>query len=121
MRTLFLFLPLLDTPSPPSASTIPVVWLADLDPATVKTRTVGRWVFVPGLRTDDVTCHWCIRAAGAGEVLRVVTFAKGETDEGLDVTQPIVVEGVLVVIRHPARGEFRAVVELQVWEARRGW
>ena len=29
------------------------------------------------------------------------------------------VEGVLAVIRHPARGEFPAVVELQVREARR--
>ena len=28
-------------------------------------------------------------------------------------------EGELVVIRHPARGEFRAVVELQRREARR--
>ena len=46
-------------------------------------------------------------------------FAVGETDEGLDVLQPIVVEGELVVIRHPARGQFRAVVELQVREARR--
>jgi hypothetical protein len=43
----------------------------------------------------------------------------GDTDEGLDVVQPIVVEGVLVVIRHPARGEFPAVVELQVRDARR--
>ncbi|HKB37811.1 MAG TPA: hypothetical protein VKD72_15295 [Gemmataceae bacterium] len=32
---------------------------------------------------------------------------------------PIVTPGVLVVIRHPARGEFRAVVELQLREARR--
>ena len=54
-------------------------------------------------------------------VLRLVHFAAGETDEGLDVAQPIVVEGELVVIRHPARGEFRAVVELQLREARRGW
>jgi len=52
-------------------------------------------------------------------VLRVVSFAKGETDEGLDVAQPIVVEGELVVIRHPAREEFPAVVELQVRDARR--
>jgi hypothetical protein len=35
------------------------------------------------------------------------------------VVQPIVVEGELVVIRHPARGEFQAVVELRVREARR--
>src|SRR5262249_60122154 len=34
--------------------------------------------------------------------------------------QPVVIEGMLVVIRHPARGQFRAVVELQVREARRG-
>ena len=52
-------------------------------------------------------------------VLRTVEFAKGESDEGLDVAQPITVEGVLVVIRHPARGEFLAVVELQVREAKR--
>src|SRR5262249_10075780 len=37
--------------------------------------------------------------------------------EGLDLLQPIVVEGELVVIRHPVRGEFRAVVEVQVREA----
>jgi len=53
-------------------------------------------------------------------VLRVVSFAAGETDEGLDVAQPIVVEGVLAVSRHPARGEFPAVTEVQVREARRG-
>jgi len=52
-------------------------------------------------------------------VLRVVSFAMAETDEGLEIAAPIVVEGELVVIRHPARGEFRAVVELQVREARR--
>jgi hypothetical protein len=45
-------------------------------------------------------------------------YADGETDEGLDILAPVVVEGVLTVIRHPARGEFRAVVELQVREAR---
>src|SRR5262245_36303639 len=69
-------------------------------------------------RPDDVTCHWCVEAAGAGDVLRVATFAKGETDEGLDIQSSVVVEGVLVVIRHPARGQFPAVVELQVREAR---
>jgi len=52
-------------------------------------------------------------------VLRTVHFARGETDEGLDVVQPIVVEGELLVIRHPARGQFPAVVELQVRGARR--
>jgi hypothetical protein len=33
--------------------------------------------------------------------------------------EPDIVDGVLAVIRHPARGQFRAVVELQVREARR--
>ena len=73
---------------------------------------------VPGSRADDVTGRWCVEAAGAGDVLRVVSFAKGETDEGLDIAAPIVVEGVPTVIRHPVRGQFPAVVELQVREAR---
>jgi hypothetical protein len=60
-----------------------------------------------------------VEAAGLPGVLRTVHFARGETDEGLDVAQPVVVEGVLAVIRHPARGEFPAVVELQVRQARR--
>src|SRR5215475_9999860 len=34
-------------------------------------------------RADDATGRWQVEAAGAGEVLRVVSFAKGETDEGL--------------------------------------
>jgi hypothetical protein len=50
-------------------------------------------------------------------VLRAVSFARGETDESLDIAAPIVVEGELVVIRHPARGQFPAVGELQVREA----
>jgi len=104
-----------DAPTPSAGSaTVRAVWLADLDPATVRSGTVGRWVFVPDSRADDVTGCWCVEAAGAGDVLRVVSLAKGETDEGLDVAKPIVVEGELVVIRHPARGEFPAVVELQV-------
>ena len=45
--------------------------------------------------------------------------ALGEDDDGLDVAEPTVVEGELVVIRHLARGEFPAVVELQVREARK--
>jgi hypothetical protein len=59
-----------------------------------------------------------VEAAGPPGVLRTVSFARGETDEGLDVAQPVVVEGELVVIRHRARREFPAVVELQVREAR---
>ena len=56
---------------------------------------------------------------GTAGCLRTVQFVRGESGEGLDVAAPIIVEGILVVIRHPARGEFRAVVELQVREARR--
>jgi hypothetical protein len=105
-------------PAPPDASTVRAVWLADLHPDRIQPGP-GLFVFVPGSRADDVTGVWCVEAAGPPGVLRVVSFAAGETDEGLDVAQPIVVEGELVVIRHPARGTFPAVVELQVPEARR--
>src|SRR5262245_43752964 len=110
-----------DISPPTSSATTQTLWLADLDPATLKSGPVGHWIFVPGSRADDVTGRWCVEAAGAGDLLRVVSFARGETDEGLDVAQPIVVEGELVVIRHPARGEFPAVVELQLRHARRVW
>ena len=119
MTVLFLAAVLsLDAPPPLSADTVRAVWLADLHPDRVQPGP-GVFVFVPGSRADDVTGRWCVEAAGAGDVLRVVSFAADETDEGLDVTQPIVVEGVLTVIRHPARGEFPAVVELQLMGARR--
>src|SRR5215467_12818106 len=89
----------LDVPSPPAdSSTVRAVWLADLTPEQVTSPRHGRFVFVPDSRADDVTGHWCVEAAGAGDVLRVVSFAQGETDEGLDVVQPIVVEGMLTVI-----------------------
>jgi len=100
------------------SDTVRAAWLADLHPDRVQPGP-GVFVFVPGSRADDVTGRWCVEAAGAGDVLRVVSFAVGETDEGLDVAQQIIVVGELVVIRHPARGEFRAVVEPQVREARR--
>jgi len=58
------------------------------------------------------------RSGSRPGLLLTVSFARGETDEDLDVALPVVVEGELVVIRHPARGEFPAVVELQVREAR---
>ena len=74
---------------------------------------------MPGSATDEVGGCVAVEVASPPGVLRTVQFAAGETDEGLDVAQPIVVEGVLVVSRHPARGQFRAVVELQVREARR--
>jgi len=65
-----------------------------------------------------VTGRVHVKAAERPCVPRVLMCAAGETDDGLDVAQPVV-EGVLLVIRHPARGQFRAVVELQVREARR--
>src|SRR5207247_7192238 len=55
------------------------------------------------------------------DCLPVVASTPGEGDEGPDVVAPQVVEGVLVVIRNPARGQFPAVVEFQVREARRMW
>ena len=76
-------------------------------------------VFVPDSLSDDVDGCVGVEAAGPAGVLRTISFARGETDEGLEVLAPIVVEGVLVVIRHPARGEFPAVVESKVREARR--
>ena len=51
-------------------------------------------------------------------MLRVIVSPLAKTDEGLDILAPIVVEGDLVVIQHPARGQFPPVVELQVREAR---
>jgi len=74
----------------------------------------SRFVFVLGSSADEVDGRVLVEAAGPPGVLRTVQFARGETDEGLDVLAPVFVEGELVVIRHPARGQFRAVVELQV-------
>jgi len=70
------------------------------DPARVQPGP-GRFVFVPGSWADDVTGVWQVEAAGPPGCLRVVSFVKGESDEGLDVAHPIVVEGLLQVIRHP--------------------
>jgi len=100
------------------ATTVRAAWLADLHPDRVRAGTPGHFVFVPGSRPDEVDGRVHVEAAGPSGVLRTVQFARGETDEGLDVAAPIGVEGVLVVIRHPARGQFTAVVELQVREAR---
>src|SRR5262245_30842248 len=74
---------------------------------------------VPASLPDEVEGCAVVEAAGPPHGLRTVHFAKGETDEGLDVLAPIIVEGTLIVIRHPARGQFPAVVELQVGAARR--
>ena len=87
--------------------------LADLAPDHVCS-TVSRFVFVLDSRPDEVDSCVSIEATGPPGVLRTVFFARGETDEGLDLVQPIVVEGVLAVIGHPAQGPFPAVVELQV-------
>src|SRR5262249_26050599 len=76
--------------------------------------TAGRFVFVPGSRPDEVDGRVLVEAVGPPGVLRTVHFAAGETGEGLDVAVPMVLEGELLAIRHPARGEFPAVVELQV-------
>jgi hypothetical protein len=108
-----------DVPPPIAGATVRAVWLADLHPERVTSGTAGRFVFVPGSATDEVDGRVLVEAAGPPGVLRTVHFARGETDAGLDVQAPVVVEGVLVVIRHPARGEFPAVVELQVRQARR--
>ena len=119
MLLLLTLLPLADLPAPPDATTVRAVWLADLHPDRVHPGH-GRFVFVPDSPTEEVDGHIELEAAGwRPGLVRTVSFARGEDDEGLDVAQPIVVEGELVVIRHPARGEFRAVVELQVREARR--
>jgi hypothetical protein len=116
---LFLVLPLYNVPPPTSADTSRAAWLADLDPDRVQPGP-GRFIFVPDSPTEEVDGHIELEAAGwRPGLVRTVSFARGEDDEGLDVVQPIVVEGLLVVIRHPARGQFRAVVELQVREARR--
>ena len=74
---------------------------------------------MPGSRPDDVAGFWQVEAEGPPGCLRVVAFDPSEDDEGLGVLAPQVVEGELVVIRHPARGEFPAVTELQVRDARR--
>jgi len=121
MTALLLLLAGLDVPSPPAGDAVRAVWLADLHPDRIPSGIAGHFVFVPDSLPDEHDGHVLVEAAGPPGVLRTGSFAKGETDEGLDVAAPLVVEGVLVVIRHPARGEFRAVIELQVREARRVW
>ena len=108
-----------EVPPPDGAATVRAVWLAGLHPDQVRARTPSRCVFVPGSALDELAGGVLVEAAGPPGVLRTVQFARGETDKGLDVAAPVVVEGVLVLIRYPARGQFPAVVELQVREARR--
>jgi len=92
-----------DLPSPPDASTFCAIWLADLTPEQVTSGTHGRFVFVPDSLVDEHGGCSGVEAAGPPGVSRTVQFAKGESDEGLDLVQPIVVEGELRVIRHRAR------------------
>src|SRR5262245_21548393 len=92
MTTLFIAAVLApDIFSPSSADTARASWLANLDPSLVQPGP-GRFVFLPRSRADDVAGYWQVEAAGAGDVLRVVSFARGETDEGLDIAAPIIVE-----------------------------
>ena len=113
---------LADTPAPPvCADTVPTLELAGLTPerAAALAGEPGRFVFVAGSRPDDAAGSWQVEAEGPPGCLRIIAFDPAEDDEDLDVLAPQAVEGVLVVIRHPARGEFQAVTELQVRDARR--
>ena len=112
-------LPLANTPPPADARAVRAVWLADIRPADVTGSRPGGFVFVPNSRPDEIDGRVLVEAAGPPGVLRTVQLAKGEDDTGLDVAQPVV-EGVLMVIRHPARGQFRAVGFL-VCSAWRSW
>src|SRR5262249_8545117 len=105
--------------SPPAGNTNRAVRLADLTPGTVRSGTHGRFIFVPDSWPDEVDGCVVIDSAGPAGVPRTVQFARSATHEAPDLLAPSVVEGVVVVIRHPARGQFRAVVEVQVREARR--
>src|SRR5215470_9484236 len=112
---------LADAPAPYDADTVPTLDLATLTPerAAALVGKPGRFVFVPGSRPDDVAGFWQVEAEGPPGCLRIIAFDPAEDNEGLDVLAPQVVGGVLGVIRHTARGEFPAVVELQVRDARR--
>jgi|SRR5262245_10233191 len=104
---------------PISPATVRAVWLADLTPERVTSGTAGRFVFVLDSLVDEHDGCYGVEAAGPPGVSRCVVFARGESDEGLDVAAPVVVEGELLVIRHRARGEFRAFVELRGVNAKR--
>jgi len=56
--------------------------------------------------SDEINGDVEIKTRGPPDALRTVHFAAGERDAGLDVAQPIVVEGLLVVVRHPTRGSY---------------
>ena len=81
----------LDPGSVPSSAPVRAVWLADLHPDRIQPGP-ERFVFVPDSRPDEADGSVVVDAAGLPGVLRTVQFARGETDEGLDVLAPIVVE-----------------------------
>jgi hypothetical protein len=102
----------------------PLTFSADLTSRATwfagRVRRPGRFVFTSGSRPDDATGGlWCVEAEGEGDVVRTVYFTPGEDDAGLWDAAPIVVEGTLVQLYHPARDGFVAVVELRLEGARR--
>ena len=123
MFTLLLALSLsADLPSPPPASdTVSASWLADLAPEHVTSPRHCRFVFVPDSLVDEHDGCFGLEAAGPPGCRAPSSLRRGETDEGLDLAQPIVVEGELRVIRHKPSGPFRGFVELRVTGARRVW
>jgi len=55
MLALLLTLPSADLPAPPDCTaTVRTAWLAHLHPQRIQAGTVGRFVFMPGSRTDEV-------------------------------------------------------------------
>jgi hypothetical protein len=107
-----------DSGRPAGDEAAPVHDLAKLAPDPPLVGRPGRSVFVPGSRPDDVLGFWAVEADGPDDVVRVVHFAPGEDDAGLHDADPIVVEGLLMQLHHPARDDFVAV-ELRLVEARR--
>src|SRR5262249_47617216 len=82
----------------------------------------GRFVFVPASHLGVYAGCVVMEAAGPAGVLRCVEFDPSEPEVIMDAParpSPIVVEGVLVVRRHPAQGGSPAVKEVLVREARR--
>jgi hypothetical protein len=73
----------------------------------------------PGPVQASRDVSFSIKGSRPHDVLRCVEFVTGESEDGLGVLAPVVVEGVLVVRHHPAWGQFSAVEEVLVQEARR--
>jgi hypothetical protein len=119
-----MLLPLLlfaDLPPPTPPELAQVVDLATVAPGGPQVGQPGRFVFTPGSKPDDDLGHWAVEAEGPGDAVRCIYFAPGEDDRGLWDAAPIIVEGTLVQLYHPARDGFVAVVELRLEGARRVW